>query len=372
MHAASGVDTGDSLRRIAAVTAAKHDPSLSRTGYGMRQLSSSSIRFDVFRRGMATPRVSGGEQRLYVRMFGAAIFASGLIVQSALAHTSSAEQGAHASDSSCVNDRSWTAPQKPFRIYGNTWHVGPRGLGVFLITAPAGHVLIDGGVPGNARLIEANVRSLGINLRDIKWILNSHAHCDHAGGMARLVRDTGAQVIASAADTQSLARGGQDDPQYGDRFPFPPVRVTRTATDGESLRLGDLVLTAHSTPGHTKGNTTWTWKSCEGTRCLHMVQVGSLSAPDYRLIGNPVYPDIVADFEYSFEVVGALPCDIALAPHPGMVDFWERVAKRNQGDADALIDPTLCRAYAKGARERFQEELTKQRRDAASAKQRRP
>lgn len=293
-----------------------------------------------------------------------AFFVSSLLVQNVLAHT--------ANDSSCVNDPSWTAPQKPFRIYGNTWHVGPRGLGVFLITAPTGNILIDGGVPGSAPLIEANIRSLGINLRDIKWILNSHAHCDHAGGIAQLVRASNAQVIASVADTQLLARGGHDDPQYGDRFPFSPVRVTRTVTDGESLRLGGLVLTAHSTPGHTKGNTTWTWKSCEDTRCLHMVFVGSLSAPGYKLIANSKYPDILKDYEHSFAVVGALPCEIALAPHPGMVDFWERVAKRDQGDADALIDPALCRAYAKDARESFAEELTKQRRDAAWAKRQRP
>jgi metallo-beta-lactamase class B len=289
-----------------------------------------------------------------------------------LAHTASAGTTATGNDSSCVHDPSWTAPQKPFRIHGNTWHVGPRGLGVFLITAPAGHVLIDGGVPGNAPLIEANIRSLGIRLRDIKWILNSHAHCDHAGGIARLVRDTGAQVIASAADARSLARGGDDDPHYGNRFLFPPVRVTQTVIDGESLRLGNLVLTAHATPGHTRGNTTWTWKSCEDTRCLHMVLVGSLSFPDYKLIGNPGYPDIVKDFEYSFALMAALPCDIALAPHPGMVDFWERVARRDRGDAAALMDPALCRAYATDAREAFEEELAKQRSDAASARQRRP
>jgi metallo-beta-lactamase class B len=224
-----------------------------------------------------------------MRMSIAALFASGLLVRNVLAHT--------APDSSCVNDPSWTAPQKPFRIYGNTWHVGPRGLGVILITAPTGNVLIDGGVPANAPLIEANIRSLGINLRDIKWILNSHAHCDHAGGIAQLVRASKAQVIASAADTLLLVRGGHDDPQYGDRFPFSPVLTTRTVTDGESLRLGDLVLPAHSTPGHTKGNTTWTWKSCEDTRCRHMAFVGSLSAPDYKLIANPKYPGIGKDFE---------------------------------------------------------------------------
>lgn len=301
---------------------------------------------------------------MYTRMSMAALLASSLLVQSALAH--------EANDSSCVNDPSWAVPQKPFRIYGNTWHVGPRGLGVLLITAPTGHVLIDGGVPGNAPLIEANIRSLGINLRDIKWILNSHAHCDHAGGIARLARASNAQVIAGAADTQLLARGGHDDPQYGDRFPYPPVRVTRTVTDGENLRLGDLVLTAHSTPGHTRGNTTWTWESCEGTRCLRMVFIGSLSGPGYKLIANPKHPDIIKDYERSFAVVEALPCDIALAPHPGMVDFWDRVAKRDQGDADALMDPALCRAYAKDARASFAEELTKQRRAAALAKQQRP
>jgi metallo-beta-lactamase class B len=302
----------------------------------------------------------------------AAIFLSSLILQTASAHTTSAPQGSSTSDSSCINDPSWTAPQKPFRVFGNTWHVGPRGLGVFLVTAPTGHVLIDGGVPGHVALIEANIRSLGFDPHDIKWILNSHAHCDHAGGIAKLARNVGAQVIAGTADARLLARGGRGDPQYGDRFPFPPVRVTRTVNDGESLRLGGLVLTAHSTPGHTRGNTTWTWKSCEDTRCLDVVLVGSLSAPDYRLVGNPKYPDIVKDFQRSFTMVAALPCDIALAPHPGMVDFWERVARRDGGNAEALVDTSLCRAYAQDARESFEEELTKQRRDAASARQRRP
>lgn len=263
---------------------------------------------------------------------------------------------------------SWTAPQKPLRIYGNTWYVGPRGLGVFLITAPTGHVLIDGGVPGNAQLIEANIRRLGVNLRDIKWILNSHAHMDHAGDMAKLSYDTGAQVIAGAADIPLLERGGRDDPQYGDRFPFPPVHVARGVADGERLHLGDLVLTAHATPGHTKGNTTWAWTSCEGKRCLHMVDVGSLSAPGFRLLGNPKYPDVLEDFEHSFAVVASLPCDIPLAPHPGMVDFWERVAKRDHGVADALLDPAGCRAYSAAARKSFETELAKQRTEAAAAK----
>jgi metallo-beta-lactamase class B len=259
---------------------------------------------------------------------------------------------------------SWTAPQKPFRIYGNTWYVGPRGLGVFLITSSTGDVLIDGGVPGDAALIEGNIRDVGVNLRDIKWILNSHAHSDHAGGMAQLARDTGAQVVAGAADAPLLERGGHDDPEYGDRFPFPPVHVTRTVADGERLHLGDLVLAAHATPGHTKGNTSWTWTSCEGRRCLDLADVGSLSTPGFKLIGNSNYPNAVKDFEHSFAVVAALPCDIPLAPHPGMVNFWERAARRD--DPNALVDPAGCRAYAMDARKKFDAQLAKQRADAAS------
>jgi metallo-beta-lactamase class B len=304
----------------------------------------------------------------YFRVSIAAIFVSSLTLPSAHAQSSSTVQASTVNDPSCVNDSSWIAPQKPFRIYGNTWYVGPRGLGVFLITAPAGDVLIDGAVPADAPLIEANIRSLGIDLHDVKWILNSHAHCDHAGGIAQLVRDVGAQVIANVADTSLLARGGHDDPQYADRLTYPPVHATRTVTDGQSLHLGDLVLTAHSTPGHTSGNTTWTWKSCEGKRCLQMVDVGSLSAPSYKLIDNPKSPDIVKDFEHSFAMVAALPCDIALSQHPDVVHFWERVARREQGNADALIDPALCRAYATDARASFAAQLAKQRADAVSSK----
>ena len=293
-----------------------------------------------------------------MRLSRVALLVFGVILQSALAQPPPAVQAN--TNFSCAKNPTWTTPQKPFRIYGNTWYVGPRGLTVLLITAPTGDALIDGGVPGYTPLIEANIRAIGINLREIKWILNSHAHCDHAGGMAKLAHDTGAQVIASAADTPLLERGGRDDPEYGDRFLFPSVHVSRTVADGERLRLGDLLLTSRSTPGHTKGNTTWAWTSCEDKRCLQMVDIGSLSAPDYKLFGNQKYPDIVKDYEHSFALVAALPCDIPLAPHPEMVGFWERVAKRNQGDADALIDPAGCRAYARAARSNFEAQLAKE------------
>lgn len=262
----------------------------------------------------------------------------------------------------------WTAPQPPTHVYGNTWYVGPRGLSVLLIVAPAGDVLIDAGVPGDAPLIEANIRALGVQLGDIKWIVNSHAHYDHAGDMARIARDTGAQVIASAADAPLLARGGRGDLQYGDRFPYPPVQVTRTVSDGERLQLGDLLLTAHLTPGHTPGNTTWTWLSCARKHCVHIVDIGSLSAPGYDLVGKRAEPGLVAAFERSFALVAALPCDIALHPHPEAVDFWKRVARRDAGVADALIDRNGCRDYATAARARFETELAAQRVNAASSR----
>ncbi len=264
----------------------------------------------------------------------------------------------------CEGDSSWTAAQAPFRIHGNTWHVGPRGIGVFLITAPTGHVLVDVGPPGVASLVEANVRRLGFEPRDIKWILISHGHCDHAGDAAALVRLTGAQLIAGAGEEALLARGGRDDPQYGDRFTYAPARVTRTAKDGERLRLGALTVTAHATPGHTKGNTTYAWTSCEDGRCLEIVDVASLSAPGYRLLGNPRHPDLIADFMSSFDKVAALDCDLALGPHPETVAFWDRMSRRDQGDANALIDRERCRRYATSARQRFEAELARQRASA--------
>lgn len=266
----------------------------------------------------------------------------------------------------CAHDVTWTEAVAPVRIHGTTWHVGPKGLGVFLVTSPSGHVLIDGGGPGGESLVLDNLRRAGVEPRDVKWILISHAHCDHAGAVAALVEATGAEVIAGEEDVALLARGGADDPQYGDRFRYPPVRGARGARDGEVLRLGALTVTAHATPGHTRGNMTWAWSSCDAERCVQVVDVGSLSAPDYRLLDNPGHSTLLADYAASFAKVAALRCELALAPHPGMVDFWERVASRERG---ALLDAGVCRRYAEAARTSFQATKAKQE-QARGAKRR--
>lgn len=246
----------------------------------------------------------------------------------------------------------WNAPQAPFRIYGNTWYVGPHRLSSILVDTGHGLALFDGDLPESAPQIEAHVRALGFHVRDVKWIFNSHAHIDHAGGIAALQHASGAQVIASAAGAHEIELGGNDptDPLYGDVPYYPPVKNVRVVRDGETLDLGDAAITAHYTPGHTPGSTAWTWTSCEGSRCLHMVYADSLatvSAPKFRFSDRPHY---VEDFRRSIASVAALPCDILLTPHPEASDFWGRVGRRKSAaDVSPLIDRNACRIYAAGA-----------------------
>ena len=246
----------------------------------------------------------------------------------------------------------WNAPQTPFRIYGNTWYVGPHGLTSLLVDTGHGLALFDGDLPESAPLIEAHIRALGFRLRDVKWILNSHPHADHAGGIAALQAASGAQVLSSAAGARELALGGADrsDPQFGSIPDYPPVKQARVVRDGETVRLGNVAVTAHYTPGHTAGSTSWTWTSCEGRRCLRIAYADSLSAvsaPGYRFLDHPAY---VAGFRRALATVAALPCDILLTPHPDASGFWEKVARRKSpADVAPLIDPQACRDYAADA-----------------------
>ena len=259
----------------------------------------------------------------------------------------------------CPSCAEWNVPQAPFRLHGNTYFVGTRGLSALLITSPQGHVLVDAGLPDSAPLILDNVRALGFDVGDIELIVNSHAHFDHAGGIAAVRRASGARVAASAASAPVLERGSarRDDPQYGVAFDFPAVPVTQIVADGQSVRVGPLALTAHLTAGHTPGGTSWSWRSCEGGRCLDLVYADSqtpVSADGFRFTDSP---STVADFERGFGVLERLPCDVLVTPHPGASSLWERVA----AGADALVDPGACRAYAASARQLLRRRLEAER-----------
>lgn len=246
----------------------------------------------------------------------------------------------------CPHCAEWMEPQAPVKIFGNTYWVGTHALGAILVTSPAGHVLIDGALPASAPAIAANVRALGFRVEDIKFIVNSHTHYDHAGGIAQLQRASGAMVAASPWSARELARGGAepDDPQYGIALAYPAVRDVRALRDGEVVRVGPLALTAHFTPGHTPGGTTWTWRACEGERCVDVVYADSLtavSADNFRFTGHPAVLD---SFARSFALLEALPCDVLVTPHPSASKLWDRLA------AHQIVDPDACRRLAADAR----------------------
>jgi len=256
----------------------------------------------------------------------------------------------------CSGCPAWNVAQPPFQIFGNTYYVGVRGLSAILITSPQGHVLIDGALSQSAASIAGSIRALGFRIEDVKLILNSHVHFDHAGGIAELQRLSGARVAASQASARVLMHGGvgRDDPQFGILRPIRAVRRVQTFVDGETLRVGPLAVTAHLTPGHTPGGTSWTWSSCENGRCLNIVYADSLSAvssDDFLFTRNQRYPHAIQDFERSFAALSALPCDVLVSTHPEVSGLWERLARREQGDANALVDATACGRYVARARE---------------------
>lgn len=256
---------------------------------------------------------------------------------------------------SCADHAAWNTPQPPFRVYGNTYYVGTRCLSAILVTSPAGHVLIDAGLPASAPLVVAGIHALGFRVADVKLLLNSHAHFDHAGGLAAVQHASGAAAAASRASARVLEAGasGPDDPQYGAVPAFPPVRAVRALADGETVRAGPLALTAHPTPGHTPGGTTWAWTSCEGERCLAVVYADSqtpISADGFSFTRSPTYPDALRDFARGQAALEGLRCDILLTPHPSASRLWERLAARDAGRADALVDAGACRRYAATAR----------------------
>jgi len=261
------------------------------------------------------------------------------------------------------DSRSWNQPVEPFRIIGNIYYVGANEITSFLITTPQGHIVLDGGFAETAPQIEANIQKLGFHLSDVKVLLNSHAHLDHAGGLAELKGATQAKLVASEGDAPLLEHGGQGDFFFKSRLTFPSVKPDRLLHDGETVSLGGTTLTAHLTPGHTKGCTSWTMNVEEAGRSRAVVFVCSVTVlPGYRLFGNTSYPQIAQDYAQTFRTLAALPCDVFLASHGSFFNLEEkREALKGGGANNPFIDPQSFRDFVKRFEARFDAELKRQR-----------
>ena len=252
---------------------------------------------------------------------------------------------------------SWTKPAPPVRIHANTYLVGTCGISSILIVGSAGNVLIDGGTEEDAGLIADNIRALGYNVRDIRFILTSHEHFDHVGGIAKLQQLSGATVITSSAAAKVLSTGtpSADDPQFGVVKTFPPVQVGRTVRDGEEVLLGNVMLTAIATPGHTPGALSWRWVSCDGGVCRTIVYADSLNPISNDTYRYSDHPAVVTAFRASIAKIAASPCEILLTPHPSRSNMPERLALGRP-----LLDGDACKTYAAARSKDLDDRLAKE------------
>ncbi|HET7317054.1 MAG TPA: subclass B3 metallo-beta-lactamase [Sphingomicrobium sp.] len=259
--------------------------------------------------------------------------------------------------SRCGDSQDFNKPAPPVRIHANTYLVGSCGISSILIVGDQGDILIDGGTEEDADLIADNIRALGYRPEDIRFILTSHEHYDHVGGIAKLQRLSGATVVTSAAAAKVISSGSPaaDDPQFGTLKTFPPAQPGRIVRDGDEVRLGNLMVTAIATPGHTAGAMSWRWISCDGGVCRTIVYADSLtpvSAPNYRFSDHPV---VVAAFRASLAKIAASPCEILLTPHPDASDLPHRLAL-----GKPLFDQDACKNYAAGLTKQLDDRLAKE------------
>jgi len=254
----------------------------------------------------------------------------------------------------------WTRPIDPHHIAGNLYYVGSDDLASYLIVTPKGNILINSSLEASVPLIRQSVEKLGFRFADTKILLISHAHYDHCAGSAEVKRLTGAKYEVMDADVPVVESGGKADFHYGadKTMQFPATKVDRVLHDGDTVRLGGTVLTAHLTAGHTRGTTTWTLDETEAGRTQHVVIVGSPNVnPGYKLVGNVAYPQIAADYEHSFQVLKSLPCDTFLGAHGGYYGLREKLTRWQQGDKEAFIDPNGYQIYIAERERAFETEL---------------
>jgi metallo-beta-lactamase class B len=261
-------------------------------------------------------------------------------------------------------DPTWTEPFPPFRIADNLYYVGSKGLANYLITTPQGHILINSDLEANVPLIRASIEQLGFKFSDVKILLISHAHWDHDAGSAKVKELTGAKYMVMDADVSVVESGGRTDFHYASDATalYPRTRVDRVLHDGDQVKLGDVVLVAHLTPGHTKGCTTWTLTVRDGGKTYDAVIIGSPNVnPGYNLVDNAKYPTIADDYERTFRVLKSLSCDVFLGAHGSYFGLDAKYARRRAGAADAFVDPSGCAAFIAQKEREFRAELAKQR-----------
>lgn len=267
--------------------------------------------------------------------------------------------------------RSWNRPVKPYRVIANIYYVGASDVTSFLITTPQGHILLDSGFAETVPIIKDNINKLGFKLADIKILINSHAHSDHAGGLALLKELTGAKLMISEADSLLISNGGKGDFQWGDKLSYQPAKVDRTLRDKDRVELGGVTMIARSTPGHTKGCTTWTMQVEEGGKLLDVVFIGSASAPGYKLTDNHNYPNIAADYARTFRLLKELPCDVFLGPHGSFFSMTEKMLQLEQGaKSNPFIDPAGYRSFIKQTEDAYLQQLRKEQRAKTAGQKR--
>lgn len=255
----------------------------------------------------------------------------------------------------------WHEPFPAHQVIGNVYYVGSKDLASYLITTPAGHILINSGFERTVPLIQKSVESLGFKMTDVKILLASHAHSDHVAGHALLQKITGAKVYVMRGDDQVIASGGKGQYLYTkDRW--QPCQVHRVLEDGAEVKLGGMTLIARHTPGHTRGCTTWTWQVEDGGKKYHVVVIGSPNVnPGYQLVNNKDYPEIAKDFEKTFAVLKSLPCDVFLGAHGGYYGMVERHALLLKGRKDAFVNPEGYKDYVALKARTFRAKLAEQR-----------
>lgn len=257
----------------------------------------------------------------------------------------------------------WTEPFPPYPVIGNVHYVGSKGLASYLITTSQGHILINSNLDTSAPQIRASIEKLGFRFRDVKILLISHAHWDHCAGSARIKEQTGAKYMVMDADAPEIEAGGKGNFQYGNSTDtlYTPAKVDRVLHDGDEVKLGETVLVAHLTPGHTKGCTTWSMKASEGGKSYSVVIVGSPNVnPGYQLVHNSRYPRIAQDYERTFRVLKSLPCDVFLGAHGSYFGMEAKVARIKESGPNPFIDPEGYKSYVAEREQSFRAELKKQ------------